>query len=331
MAAASESLAQTIQQVNVIKYQEHLQTSPTAVAPRPVTSPCKDCPYGFLAWVAGQNLASLQPPVLYGPVDTNAIGAAFWKGGQLGYNATKGNWRLGAPTFDDWTSPTLADLESKFGNGVYTMSVNGVVLSLNLSGNAYPNIPLITLTGGSWANGKYVIDVDKPLTVTTSAFTGYGSHVDDAIVIEVVGISRALQFHFQTPGPNTLSITVPANSFTAGQEYEISAQFGAAVDVHGDAGLPGSLNAAVYQTSTSVMVKAQAPVFPMTVTSNIGATVSNATANIQYRPQDVGTTGSVYTFFVAPSTKVVNAATMDKSAVLATRPTGNVEKDDSVQ
>src|SRR4029079_2331415 len=107
--------------------------------------------------------------------------------------------------------------------------------------------------------------------------------------------------------------------------------FGAAVDVQGNSGLPGSLNAAVYQTTTSAMVKAQAPVFPMTVTSNIGATVSSATANIQYRPQDVGTSGSVYTFFVAPSTKVVNAATMDKSAVLATRPKGDIQKDDSVQ
>jgi hypothetical protein len=48
-------------------------------------------------------------------------------------------------------------------------------------------------------------------------------------------------------------------------------------------------------------------VFPMVVTGSIGPTVSNITAAIQYRPQDVGTSGSVYTFAVAPSTIVKSA------------------------
>ncbi len=50
------------------------------------------------------------------------------------------------------------------------------------------------------------------------------------------------------------------------------------------------------------------PVFPMTVTADIGPTVSSASANIQYRPQDVGSTGSVYVFAVAPSSVVKSAA-----------------------
>ena len=48
----------------------------------------------------------------------------------------------------------------------------------------------------------------------------------------------------------------------------------------------------------------RAPIFEMTVTSSITPTVSSATANIQYRPQDVGTTGSVYAFAVAPQSMV---------------------------
>jgi len=46
------------------------------------------------------------------------------------------------------------------------------------------------------------------------------------------------------------------------------------------------------------------PVFPMTVTSTITPTTANASAAIQFRPQDVGTSGSVYVFAVAPASQV---------------------------
>ena len=46
----------------------------------------------------------------------------------------------------------------------------------------------------------------------------------------------------------------------------------------------------------------------MTVTADIGPTISNASANIQYRPQDVGSSGSVFVFAVAPSSAVKSAA-----------------------
>ena len=49
------------------------------------------------------------------------------------------------------------------------------------------------------------------------------------------------------------------------------------------------------------------PVFEMTVTTNITPTVSSARADIRFRPQDVGTSGSVYAFAVAPQTLVRTA------------------------
>ncbi|MBL0141010.1 MAG: hypothetical protein IPP91_02830 [Betaproteobacteria bacterium] len=52
--------------------------------------------------------------------------------------------------------------------------------------------------------------------------------------------------------------------------------------------------------------------FPMVVTGSIGPTVSNIAAAIQYRPEDVGRPGSVYTFAVAPST-LVKAAVLEDS------------------
>ena len=46
------------------------------------------------------------------------------------------------------------------------------------------------------------------------------------------------------------------------------------------------------------------PVFPMMVTANITPVAATANAQINYRPQDVGTTGSVYVFAVAPAAQV---------------------------
>jgi hypothetical protein len=56
-------------------------------------------------------------------------------------------------------------------------------------------------------------------------------------------------------------------------------------------------------------VDAPAPIFPMEVTSVITPTTANASAQIQFRPQDVGRTGSGYVFAYAPRSKVTGLAT----------------------
>jgi hypothetical protein len=52
-------------------------------------------------------------------------------------------------------------------------------------------------------------------------------------------------------------------------------------------------------------VNATAPVFPMTVNARIAPDFSTVTANIQFRPQDVGRNGSVFVFASAPANRVV--------------------------
>ncbi|NJD87665.1 MAG: hypothetical protein FIB05_06595 [Betaproteobacteria bacterium] len=69
------------------------------------------------------------------------------------------------------------------------------------------------------------------------------------------------------------------------------------------------------------------PVFEMTVTSSITPTVSSATANIQYRPADVGQSGSVYTFAVAPRTLVSTGA--ESALVLGKTAPGKASGDDA--
>lgn len=67
---------------------------------------------------------------------------------------------------------------------------------------------------------------------------------------------------------------------------------------------------ASFRTTIPATIRAEAvppPVFPMTVTTNITPTTATASAVIQYRPQDVGTSGSVYVFAVAPAGQVRGA------------------------
>jgi hypothetical protein len=89
-----------------------------------------------------------------------------------------------------------------------------------------------------------------------------------------------------TIGPATFPYSGSWNSATATGTM--------AMRVHEDPGftVPGTFKA---------NVSAPPPVFPMQVRSNIDAVQATAVADIQYRPQDVGTSGSVYVFAVAPS------------------------------
>lgn len=63
--------------------------------------------------------------------------------------------------------------------------------------------------------------------------------------------------------------------------------------------------------SGTFIVEAAAPVFPIKVTGSIDAQVGNVQAAIQFRPQDVGTTQSVYVFALAPQTVVRPMAAVD--------------------
>ena len=51
------------------------------------------------------------------------------------------------------------------------------------------------------------------------------------------------------------------------------------------------------------------PVFQMSVSGQVDGARGNVAANLTFRPQDVGTTGSVYVFALAPTTLVANAST----------------------
>src|SRR5258706_8161866 len=143
LALPGETLAQ-VQSVIVKKGYAYIQSGPGTVALDPATNN-----YGFSANVNGINVAGITPaPVVTGPINATGLGAIH-NNGRLVFSNGDHGWRWGNPNANDFGTNTLASLNSFFANGVYTITVNGVQVALNLTGDAYPNPPVLTLTGGS--------------------------------------------------------------------------------------------------------------------------------------------------------------------------------------
>jgi len=214
---AVPALAQ-VQSVVVQKNWEYIQTGPSTVMFNPTSNA-----YGFSANVDGVNIAGIPAPTVSGPINVAALGP-FHNNGVLVYRAGDGGWRYGV-NGDDFGTSTIADLDNKFGGGVYTFNVNGATFTLNLTGYLFPNPPQMTLTGGAWSNGRYVIDPSQTLTITSNVLNGYGTHADDRLCMAIFGGSIKLpfqdvspygcawanvnQFASTHPGQNTGSFSIP--------------------------------------------------------------------------------------------------------------------------
>ncbi len=266
--ASSASHAQ-VQSVTVSKSYHYIQSSATAVTLDPASNN-----YGFGADVNGVNIGGITAPTVTGPFNTAALGSAH-NNGTLLYSTGDKGWRYGFPNANDAGRPSLSSLNSDFGSGTYTFIVNGISIPMQLTGDAYPNAPMLTFSGGAWVNGKYEIDPSKTLTITSNAFTAYGSHADDLVGVGIALGSfgplpfaqvapfgcawlplSACQFHSTVPGTNFATLTIPPNTLVNGQEYLSAANFTAMVDVVPKAGLPGSINTAYYSVNTTASIKA---------------------------------------------------------------------------
>ena len=290
------------------KGRNYLQSSPTDLALDPNGSP-----FGFNVDVTGPSPAGTAP-TLSGPVNVASLGC-FWNGGQLVYNTSQTRWRLGTPNSNlssplpinfDWVASTQADLDATFSDGVYTVNANGTNIALNLARDLYPAPPVLSLSGGAWNNGVYVIDTTKPFTVTAT-FAGYGADASDTIALAASDNQIIVAAPATSPS-NTLTLVIPANSFpNNGTPGVLQATFAKNADTNTSTVPPAGV--ANYATSTYVIVNASstATLFPMVVNENVGAITSCVTAKIQPRPQDTGTTQSVFVFAHAPSSIVKSA------------------------
>jgi hypothetical protein len=290
----------------ISKSRVFLQTSATQRALFPVTQPCGlTCPFIFSAAMTEPTRGSIPAPVLSGPIATASLGAA-WNSGRFTFDPAVPEWRAGP-----FMSPTQADLDAKFANGSYTVAFSGRSVTLPLTGDQYPPAPLLTLTGGEWRNGFYVIDPRQSFTISSGVYAEYGSHAADGIQLVMTSAGVNLGGGHTTPpeSANFRTLTVPANTLADGQSANAYVFYTANTHVSHEA--DGYYATAVYSSITHLTIKAELPppVFPMTVTSNINTATATASAQIQYRPQDVGTQGSVFVFALAPASRVQGADT----------------------
>lgn len=241
----------TVEYVILEKSVFHAQTGANTVIldPTPV-SPTNGGPFGFAANVQGQNMESLAAPTIAPPAGTpnNPPDDPFYS--TLFLDNEESAWRYG-PNANDWGDLSQAAIDSRFPNGTYVFLVNGTSVPLTLSGNSYPNTPQLTLTGGSWINGKYAIDAANPVTVTTNTFTAYGSNVDGLVEL-YAGDMEVISFHDSAPTANFASLNIPANTLPTNEITEVEALFGAIVDK--ETALPGSFSAALYSRTVSAEI-----------------------------------------------------------------------------
>jgi hypothetical protein len=214
-----------VEYVLVNKSKQYLQTGPTTVIldPRPL-GPFWGGPYGFSAQVRGTALASLPVPTVTPPAGTpNTPQDPFYS--KLSYDSEDESWRYG-PNANDWGGTSQAGLDSKFPNGTYTFHVSGESIPITLSGDAYPNTPQFTLSGGTWVNGKYAMDAANSLSVTTNAFTEYSSHVNGRVDLWLNDFEIEY-FADANPSNNFVTHTVPAGTLSTDQMTWIDVEFGA--------------------------------------------------------------------------------------------------------
>lgn len=272
------SAAPVIKQVELGSTTSYTQTSDSNVSldsPGGFSNGGPGGPVEFHVEVKGTNIGAIVPPTVSGPFSATVTGTSWFDNGTLHHESPSSNsWRLGNP-HPNWYEATLSALNSNFGDGVYTLNVNGSNFGLNYSGTIIPDtVPLLAVTGGSWSNGNYVIAANQTLTITTNAYTGYGSHLDDGVGTFVdgpspsfTGVADSGQLHSTTPGQNFSSLTIAANTLVAGQRYLGGAQFLALTDNKLVSSLPNSFNFAANRNETDfkIVVVSAVPVPPATL------------------------------------------------------------------
>ncbi len=250
--------AQTVDQIIIFKGTEFVQTSAGSAVVNPkAPGPSYGGPYSFNVSVQGDDLSGITAPVI-----TLAPGSLFpsedptqHNGGTLTFNSNDQEWVYGL-NGNNYGGVSLAARDASFAPGDYGMTVLGTSFTLHFPATSFPvNTPTVTLTGGSWVAGKYVIDVSQALTITTNAFTNFNQNADGAMELRVqdTAVDMFAFYSDDTAGPNFHTYTIPGGTLTAGRDYRGSAAFYGLMDRPTVPGLD-SLNAAVYAMETQFTI-----------------------------------------------------------------------------
>lgn len=191
--------------------------------------------------LAGNDLSSITTPVVGLATGSTmpVVDASTHNNGNLSFNS--GKWSYGGASGRGVNTSSVSALNTLFANGPTSVTAQGNTYTLDTDGAAndqafFPSVvPSLTMSGGSWVAGYYVIDVSQPLTVTTSNWSGFNSDgLGGFMGIRVDGVGKSGVFSRLSPelyagdideGATSATFTIAANTLTAGQYYDGFAVF----------------------------------------------------------------------------------------------------------
>jgi hypothetical protein len=153
---------------------------------------------------------------------------------------------------------TTAALNAAFPNGSYTYTFGGRTASLNFNGDLYPAAPVATVSTGTWNGGTLTVDRAQPLTLTITFPLNFSAGAS-RLAITVGGAA-------DTPGnfsadtvatgftQSQLTLTVPANSLTAGGAYTVQLEANRIASLDAT-GVPGYNTVAIYSATTTFSLR----------------------------------------------------------------------------
>ncbi len=196
------------------------------------------------------NLASISAPSYTTPAGSGVSSATF---GGADYSASQDSWHV-TNSYVDQTA-----LDAAFNNGTYTVTVKATTLTLNLSGDSYPDpTPVGTASAGTWTGGILYVDPTLALTITLNSVNfGVGNgHVGINLNGNYTG-----DIKYENFGSGSMSggyIDIPASTFISGESYTVEMQFNSLADqdIVNNPNAPGTIstNAAIYTNLTSFTI-----------------------------------------------------------------------------
>lgn len=243
----------TIDFIPVNKIQVQIQTGTSTWLPDPTN------PYSFETNIGGSYTSDGSFPA--GTNEIKSIpGSPLVHIGLTAPDSNNSEWRY-KQNFGSQSA-----LNSAFADGTYIITVGGNDITLNLNGGLYPDVPVATVSAGTWLGGGSNIlqltpgEASSGLTITSSAFgaTNFSSG-NSRIGIDVGGsdYNSPQTESFPTLNTDTLTLNISGGSLTAGNTYYASVEFNRIVDnVDLSATFGGTAQGvAVYSSSTNFQIQ----------------------------------------------------------------------------
>jgi hypothetical protein len=283
--------------------------------------------------------SSSAAPVLATP--TPALFGVSMPGGVAGSFRTPAGVTTAVRAGDEFQQrfATRAAMDAAFPDGTYTLTVgNTANIPLALQSSTYPSEPPQVL-GGTWTQGRLVIDPTRDATIQFNATAGWGTTGVFSFAYfslwegegdDIISITRAST---EAAGPIT-TVTIPARTLVAGHTYNVEVfRFHAAVidrtSIPGSFGFTGNANQTTFQVSAVAPANAAPTIVtqPTSVGVVAGGTAVfsvNATGtpapSYQWRKDGVAITGATASSLMLSN---VTAANTGSYTVVITNSAGS--------